>query len=144
MEIMVRASATFLFLLLLTRGMRRRTLGDMAPFEMVLLVVMGDMVQQGVTQEDMSLTGSFIGLSTFGFWASVCSWLSWRSRRLQRILDGDPVLLLRDGQPLEHALATERMPIEELEEAARGEGIDDLAKVKAAILETNGRISFLQ
>ncbi len=144
MEIMLRSTVTFLFLLLLTRGMRRRTLADLAPFEVILLVVMGDIVQQGVTQEDMSLTGSVIGVCTFGFWASVCSYLTWRFDRAKTMIEGDPILLLRDGEPIEHALATERMPIGELEEAARSEGIDDLAKVKAAILEPSGRISFLQ
>ena len=58
MEIVIRASIIFFFLLLLTRGMKKRTLADMAPFEMLLLVTLGDIVQQGVTQEDFSLTGA--------------------------------------------------------------------------------------
>jgi len=144
MEIVLRTSITFLFLLLLTRGLRRRTLGDMAPFEMILLVVLGDIVQQGVTQEDMSLTGSILAVSTFGFWITVLSYLTWRSERVARVVDGAPILIVRDGEPLEGALARERMPIAEVLEAARQEGIDDLAKVRAAVLEPSGRISFIQ
>jgi len=144
MEIALRATVTFVFLLLLTRGLRRRTLGDMAPFEMILLVVVGDIVQQGITQEDMSLTGSVIAVSTFGFWVTVLSYLTWRFTKVAEVVDGVPVLLVRDGQPIEPTLARERMPMSELLEAARQQGIDDLAKVKAAVLEPSGRISFIQ
>jgi uncharacterized membrane protein YcaP (DUF421 family) len=143
-EIVVRASFVFLFLLLLTRGMKRRTLADMAPFEMLLLVILGDIVQQGVTQEDMSLTGSVLAVSTFAFWITVLSWLTWRWRRVGRIVDGVPVVLVRDGKPVDAVLAVERMPLDELHEAARQEGIDDLAKVKVAVLEPSGRISFIK
>ncbi len=144
MEIVLRATVTFAFLLLLTRGLRRRTLGDMAPFEMILLVVVGDIVQQGITQEDMSLTGSVIAVSTFGFWVTVLSYLTWRFETVAKVVDGVPVLLVRDGEPIEANLAQERMPISELMEAARQQGIDDLAKVRAAVLEPSGRISFIQ
>ncbi|MFP5256909.1 MAG: DUF421 domain-containing protein [Acidimicrobiia bacterium] len=144
MEIVLRATATFVFLLLLTCGLRRRTLGDMAPFEMILLIVVGDIVQQGITQEDMSLTGSVIAVSTFGFWVTVLAYLTWRFRRVAEVVDGVPVLLLRDGEPIERTLAQERMPMSELLEAARQQGIDDLAQVKAAVLEPSGRISFLR
>ena len=144
MEIALRATITFACLLLLTRGLRRRTLADMAPFEMILLIVVGDIVQQGITQEDMSLTGSVIAVSTFGFWVTVLSYLTWRFERVAKVVDGVPVLLVRDGEPIEANLAQERMPISELMEAARQQGIDDLAKVRAAVLEPSGRISFIQ
>lgn len=144
MEIVLRATITFAFLLLLTRGLRRRTLADMAPFEMILLIVVGDIVQQGITQEDMSLTGSVIAVSTFGFWATAISYLTWRFHKVAEVVDGVPVLLVRDGEPLEGTLARERMPMSELMEAARQQGIDDLAKVRAAVLEPSGRISFIQ
>jgi uncharacterized membrane protein YcaP (DUF421 family) len=144
MEIVFRASIVFFFLLLITRGMKRRTLGDMAPFEMLLLVTLGDIVQQGVTQEDMSLTGSVLAVSAFAFWITVLSWLTWRSRRIARVVDGVPVILLQDGAPIDAVMAAERMPIDELHEAARQEGIDDLAKVRLAVLEPSGRISFIR
>lgn len=144
MELVLRASITFLFLLALTRGLRRRTLADMAPFEMILLVVVGDVVQQGVTQEDMSLTGAVLAVSTIAAWVSALSYLTWRFRRVADVVDGLPVLLLRDGEPIEAAMASERLPMAELLEAARQEGIGDLATVKAAVLEPSGRISFIQ
>ena len=144
MEIVIRASLIFFFLLVLTRGLKRRTLADMAPFEMLLLVTLGDIVQQGITQEDFSLTGAILAVSTFAFWITGLSWLTWRSRRLARIIDGVPVVIVQDGAPIDAVLTAERMPLEELHEAARQEGIDDLDQVRLAVLEPSGRISFIK
>ena len=144
MEIVVRASIIFFFLLLLTRGMKKRSLANMAPFEMLLLVTLGDIVQQGVTQEDMSLTGAVLAVSTFAFWITVLTWATWRWRRVGKLVDGVPMVIVRDGVPIDEVLATERLPLDELHEAARQEGIADLAEVRFAILEPSGRISFIK
>ena len=144
MEIVIRASVIFLFLLVLTRGLKRRTLADMAPFEMILLVTLGDIVQQGITQEDFSLTGAILAVSTFAFWITVLTWVTWRWRKVGRVIDGVPVVLLQDGEPVDAVMSAERMPLDELHEAARQEGIDDLAKVRLAVLEPSGRISFIK
>jgi uncharacterized membrane protein YcaP (DUF421 family) len=143
MEIVLRASITFAFLFVLTRGLRRRALADLAPFELILLVTVGDMVQQGITQEDYSLTGSVLAVSTFGFWVSVLSFLSWRSDRARRVIDGTPLVIVQDGQPIDRALALEHLPLAEVREAARQKGIADLASVRLAVLEPSGRISFI-
>jgi uncharacterized membrane protein YcaP (DUF421 family) len=143
-EIVVRASIIFFFLLVLTRGMKKRTLADMAPFEMLLLVTLGDIVQQGVTQEDFSLTGAVLAVSTLAFWISVLSWITWRWKRIGRVVDGVPVVIVQDGQTRDDVLAVERLPVDELHEAARQQGIDDLAKVRLAVLEPSGRISFIK
>ena len=144
MEIVIRTSVIFFFLLLLTRGMKKRTLADMAPFEMLLLVTLGDIVQQGVTQEDFSLTGAVLAVSTFAFWITVLSFVTWRWRPIGRIVDGVPVVIVQDGAPVDAVMAAERLPLDELHEAARQEGIDDLAKVRVAVLEPSGRISFIK
>lgn len=144
MEIVARATVIFFFLFLLTRGLKKRALADMAPFEMLLLVTVGDIVQQGITQEDFSLTGAVLAASTFGFWVSVLTYASWRSRRLAHVLEGVPLVIVQDGRPIEQALVVERMPLDEVLEAARQQGIDTLAKVKLAVLEPSGRISFIK
>ncbi len=144
MEIVARASIIFLFLLLVTRGMKRRTLADMAPFELLLLVTLGDIVQQGITQEDFSVTGAVLAVSTFAFWITVLSYLTWRSRRLAAIVDGVPLVIVQDGRPVERTMAIERLPLSELLEAARQEGIESLESVKLAVLEPSGRISFIR
>jgi uncharacterized membrane protein YcaP (DUF421 family) len=144
MEIVARASIIFFVLLLLTRGMRRRSLADMAPFEMILLVTLGDIVQQGITQEDYSVTGAILAVGTFSFWISALTWLSWRSRAARRVIDGVPIVLVHDGAVVDKALALEQMPLDEILEAARQNGIEDLAEVKLAVLETTGKISFIK
>lgn len=144
MEIVFRASVTFLLMFLITRGLSKRSLGDMSPFEMLLLVTLGDIVQQGVTQEDYSLTGSALALSTFAFWITVLTWITWKSDRGRRILEGVPIVLVRDGEPVDKALAVERMPLDEVLEAARQEGVEDIADIKVAVLEVNGRISIIK
>ena len=144
MEIVARASITFLVLFLLTRGLSKRSLGDLSPFEMLLLVTLGDIVQQGITQEDMSLTGSALAVCTFAFWISVLTWVTWRSDRGRRIIEGVPIVLVRDGKPIDAALAVEKMPLDEVLEAARQNGVDDLADIRCAVLEVNGRISIIK
>ena len=144
MEIVVRATVIFGVMLLVTRGTKRRTLADMAPFELLLLVTMGDIIQQAVTQEDYSITGAVLAVSTFAFWITLLSYLTWRSRRFAQIIDGVPIVIVADGEPVEQALTVERLPLDEVLEAARQEGIDDLGTVKLAVLEPSGRISFIR
>lgn len=143
MEIVLRATVTFAVLLAITRGLPRRTLADMAPFEMLLLVTLGDIVQQGITQEDYSVTGSILAVSTFAAWALVLSYATWRWRRVAKLVDGEPLVIVRDGAPIRDALRVERLPVDEVMEAARQQGIADLSSVRLAVLEPNGRISFL-
>lgn len=144
MEIIIRASVVFVFLLLLTRGMKRRALADMAPFELLLLVMLGDIVQQGITQEDYSLTGAILAASTISFWVSMLTYLSWRSRRLGRIIDGTPTVIVVDGKPVDATLKLERLPIDEVLEAARQAGISTLQEVRLGVLEPSGKISFIR
>jgi uncharacterized membrane protein YcaP (DUF421 family) len=143
-EIVFRASVMFGFVFLLTRGMKKRTLGDLAPFELLFLVVLGDLVQTGVTQEDYSLTGSILAISTFGGWVSLLTWISWRSNRARRLIEGVPLVLVNDGEPVEAALQLEQMPLDEVLEAARQAGLDSLQDVRLAVLEPSGRISIIK
>ncbi|WP_116997445.1 DUF421 domain-containing protein [Desertimonas flava] len=143
MEIVARATVVFVLLFLLTRGSKRRTLADFAPFELLLLVVIGDIVQQGVTQEDMSLTGAVLATSTFAFWVTVLSFVTWRWPRAGRVVEGAPLVIIQDGVPIVHVLKAERLPLDEVYEAARQNGIVSLDDVRLGILEPTGRISFI-
>jgi len=143
MEVILRASVIFVLLFFLTRGLRRRTLADMAPFELLLLVILGDIIQQGVTQEDYSVTGAALAASTFAFWITVLTYATWRWRRVATVVDGTPVVIIKDGAPLERTLASERLPLSEVMEAARQHGLDSLTTVRYGVLESTGRISFI-
>ena len=144
MEIVARASVAFFFVFLLLRGMKRKTLSDLSPLELILLVVLGDLVQTGVTQEDYTVSGIVLSVSTFAFWVTVMNWLTWRSDRARRVIEGVPLVVVDDGQPVLTTLAIEQIPLAELHEAARQEGIDDLRQVRLGVLEVSGRISFIR
>jgi uncharacterized membrane protein YcaP (DUF421 family) len=143
-EIVFRASVVFALMFLLTRGLRKRALTELSPFEMILLVSMGDIIQQGVTQEDMSLTGATLATGTFAFWIAALTWLSYRSDGARRVIEGVPLVLVRDGEPVEAALKLEQMPLDEVLEAARQQGVSDLAEIRYAVLEVSGKISIIK
>lgn len=144
MEIVARATFLYFFLLVLMRLLKKRALADMAPFEMLLLVSIGDVIQQGITQEDYSLTGAVLAVSTFAFWVTVFSYVTWRSKAAARVIEGVPLVLVRNGVVIEAATRVERLPLEEIMEAARQSGIERLEQIRYAILEPNGRISFIK
>jgi uncharacterized membrane protein YcaP (DUF421 family) len=143
-EIVVRASIIFFGVFLLTRGLRKRSFGELSPFEMILLVSMGDIIQQGITQEDYSITGAVLAVGTFGFWLVVLTRLSWQSDRARKLIEGVPLVLVRDGEPVDAALKLEQMPLEEVLEAARQQGVADLADIRYAVLEVSGKISIIK
>src|SRR3546814_13448193 len=110
----------------------------MAPFEMILLVVVGDIVQQGVTQEDFSLTGAVLAASTIAFWVTVLSYASWRWAPEGRAIDGVPLVIVQDGRPVTEAPRVARLPLDEVLEAARQNGITPLDAVRMAGLQPSG------
>ena len=144
MEIIVRATAIYFFLWLVARGVGKRELAELSAFELILLVTMGDLIQQGVTQEDQSVTGAFLAVGVLAFWIVVFSYLSFRFRPLRRGLEGTPSLVVRDGRPLDDVLRMERVTLDELKEEARNQGIGDLDDVEIGVLEPDGRFSFLK
>jgi uncharacterized membrane protein YcaP (DUF421 family) len=144
MEIIVRATCLYGFLWLVARGIGKRELSEMTAFELILLVTMGDLIQQGVTQEDFSVTGAFLSVGTFAFWILVFGYVSWKLPRTRPAIEGAPVVVVLDGRAVDKVLELERLTLPEVCEAARNQGIDDLAKVKIGILETDGKFSFIR
>ena len=144
MDIVIRAAVIFVFVYLLTRLVGRRELNSLEPFDLILLVVLGDLVQQGVTQNDESLTGALLAISTIGLLTVALSYLAFKFKRLRPVLNGEPIVLVEDGEVIESNLRRQRLTQEEIGAEARLEGISSLQEVRWAILETNGRISFVK
>lgn len=144
MDIVLRAAVLFAFLFVLMRAIGRRELSSLEPFDLILLIVLGDAVQQGLTQDDYSLTGAMLAVGTIATLQVFTSYLNFKFPRLRPILDGDPLVIVQDGKPLEKNLNRERMTIEDLTEAARKEGIASLDEVRWAVMETNGQVSFIR
>jgi uncharacterized membrane protein YcaP (DUF421 family) len=143
-DIVIRAVVAFLLVFLITRIVGRRELGTLEPFDLILLVVLGDLIQQGVTQSDYSVTGMALAVGAITLMTVLVSFLSYRFRRLRPLLDGDPIVLVQDGKVLERNMRRERLTTAEVQMEARIQQIDSLDKVAWAILEQNGQISFLK
>jgi len=142
-EILLRTFVVYLTVLVLLRVAGKRELGQMTPFDLVVILVIANAVQNAMTGGDNSLTGGILAAGTLtvvniavGRWGS-------RVPFFRRLVASEPRLLLRDGKPIKEALDEERIDVEELEMAAREHGIADLAGVTAAVLEEDGSISII-
>ena len=144
MDIVIRAAVAFAFIFFLTRVIGRRELNTLEPFDLILLVMLGDLVQQGVTQNDFSVTGLLLAAGTVAVLTVLVSFLSYRFRVLRPMLDGEPIILVEDGKAISQNLRRERLTLEEIAAEARGQQIASLDQIKWAVLETNGKISFIE
>ena len=144
MDVVLRSIVVFLFIWALMRIVGRRELSSMEPFDLIIIIVIGDLVQQAATQQDMSVTGAILSAGTIGLMTVLFSWFSWRFPRTRPVLDGKPIVIVEDGKPLMDNMRRERVTIEELAAQARLNGIESLGAVKWAVLETGGQVSFIK
>ena len=144
MDIVFRAVFIFFVLYLLMRIIGRRELSSLEPFDLILLVVLGDAVQQGLTQDDYSLTGALLAIGTIGMLQLGVSYANFRFPRLRPLLDGEPIVVVRDGKPIERNLRRERVTLDDLTSAMRQQNIAHIDEVQWAVMETSGAISFIK
>lgn len=144
MDIVLRTAAVFAFLLVLTRVIGRRELSSLEPFDLILLIVLGDAVQQGLTQDDYSLTGAFLVIGTFAILQVFVSWIGYRFPSARPVLEGEPIIIIQDGELIERNLKRERLTRQEIAEEARNQQIAHISEVRWGVLETNGKISFIK
>jgi uncharacterized membrane protein YcaP (DUF421 family) len=143
MDLVFRATVVFFFIFLITRIAGRRELSSLEPFDVILLVVLGDLVQQGITQSDESVTGTLIVISTITLLSISVSWISFRSGKVRLVTEGEPIILVQDGHVIERNLRRERLTRGDLEEELRGQQILSVDDVRWAILEKEGTISVI-
>ena len=143
MDLAIRAVVLFTFVYLLTRIIGRRELSSLEPFDLILLIVIGDAIQQGLTQDDYSVTGAVIVVGTFAVLQVFVSFLSYRFSFLRTVLDGDPIVIVQDGKPIERNLKRERLTLEEIMVEARQQQIASLDQIAWGVLETTGKISII-
>jgi uncharacterized membrane protein YcaP (DUF421 family) len=144
MDIVIRAIVVFAFLYILMRVIGRRELSTLEPFDLILLVVLGDAVQQGLTQDDYSLTGAFLAIGTIAILQVGLSYTNLRFPRMRPLLSGEPIVVVQDGKPVERNLRRERVTIDDLMSAARRQNIATLDDVAWAVMETSGEITFIK
>jgi uncharacterized membrane protein YcaP (DUF421 family) len=144
MDIVVRAAVAYLFILFLMRIVGRRELSSMEPSDVILLVVIGDLVQNGVTQSDYSVTGIVLAAGTIGTLATLTAYGTFKWPRVRNVVEGEPVILVEDGKLIERNMKNERLTVDEVMEQARlQQGVESLGDVKWAVLETSGSISIV-
>ena len=117
---------------------------SLQPFDLILLIILGEAVQQGLTQDDYSLTGAGLAIGTIAVLQVFVSWLGYRFPSTRPLLEGAPIIIVQDGEVIERNLRRERLSVDEIAEQARIQGIAHLADVRWAVLETNGQISFIE
>lgn len=145
MDLAIRAVVLYFFIYLLTRAVGRRELSSLGPIDIILLVVIGDAMQQGLTQDDYSVTGAFIVVTVIAVLQVSMSYLSFRFRPLRRVLQGEPIVIIQDGKPIERNLRRERLAIDDVMEEARASAqISSLDQIHFAIIENSGAISFIE
>lgn len=144
MDIVLRAIVLYAFVVFVMRVIGRRELSSMTPFDLVLLIVLGDAIQQGLTQDDYSVTGAMLAIATIAALQVLTSYLSYKSRRARKVFEGEPIVLVERGELVERNLKRERMTPDEVAEEMRQQQVGSLDEVEWGILEANGTISFIK
>ena len=144
MDLVIRAAIAYIAVFAFTRLLGRRELSQMQPFDLILLVVIGDLIQQGVTQNDLSVTGLLLVVATVGLLQVAASYLSFRFKRLRPLLEGEPVVIIQDGTFIDRNLKRERLTVDDVSEEMRLQSISSLDEVRWAVLETSGKMSFIK
>jgi uncharacterized membrane protein YcaP (DUF421 family) len=144
MDIVLRGIVVFFALFLLMRVIGKRELSKLEPFDLILLIILGDAVQQGLTQDDYSLTGALLAIGTIAVLQVAFSYLNFHFPRLRPLLNGEPVIVVQDGKAIERNLKRERLTLDDVAESARLQGIGSLEDVAWGVLETSGTISFIK
>ncbi|WP_114905982.1 DUF421 domain-containing protein [Ornithinimicrobium murale] len=142
MDIVIRAAIIFVILWFITRLSGRSTLGELSSFELILFITMGDMVAEGVVPQDYSATAGILAVGTMALLTISISWVNSRWRRPSTITHGVPVVVVHEGEVLHDVLHRERLGLDDLLAAARGQGIELVSNIRLAVLETNGQLSF--
>ena len=137
----LRGVVIYVLVTVLMRLSGKRAVGQFTPFDLILLILIGNAVQNGINGGDNSLTGAAIMATTLIALNYAVAFVTSRSRRAERLVEGEPVVLARDGKVFDHVLRRELVSQSDFREALRMNSIEDVAEVELALLETNGHIS---
>lgn len=143
-ELVVRSIVVFVVLLMLLRLTGKRQVGQLAPNDLVLLLILANAVQNSMNAGDNSLMGGLISAVTLIVLNFITTKLVLNSKKIESLVEGRPQILIKDGRLFQEALSDAGITQEELNGAMRQHGCIDVAEVQLAILETNGSISLLQ
>jgi uncharacterized membrane protein YcaP (DUF421 family) len=140
----LRAVVVYAFLLVLLRITGKRQVGQLAPFDLVLLLVLSNAVQNAMNAGDNSVTGGLILASTLVGMNWLVGWATYRSKKLEEFIEGRPVILIHDGKINQKAMKCVQMTHHELKSALRAEGCAGEEDVLIAVLENNGHVTVVR
>ena len=140
-EFVVRATLVYVLLMVLLRLTGKRQVGQLAPFDLVLLLVLSNAVQNGMNGGDNSVTGAFILATTLVGLNYFVGYLTFRSKHLEHLVEGRPIILIHGGHIDRSAMRKAQMTMHELESALRSEGCCGPEEVRFALLENNGHVT---
>ncbi len=142
-ELIVRAAVVYAFLIVLLRITGKRQVGQLAPFDLVLLLVLSNAVQNSMNAGDNSLIGGLISAAALVGVNFLVGLATYRSKRLEAIIEGRPQLLIHNGKLFEDVMAKAFLTHHELNSALRQAGCACVEDVHSAVLENNGSISVI-
>src|SRR3954467_6884005 len=140
-EFALRALIVYVFLLVILRVTGKRQIGQLAPFDLVLLLVLSNAVQNSMNGGDNSITGGMILAATRVALNGVIGWMTFHSKPLERLIEGRPVILVHNGHVNRRAMRLTQMTMHELESALRCAGCCGPEEVRYAVLENNGEVA---
>jgi uncharacterized membrane protein YcaP (DUF421 family) len=140
-ELILRAVIVYFFLFAILRFGGKKHVGEMAPFDLVVLLILSETVNGALIGEEKSLIGGLVSAATLLAIVQVVNYVSWRSKKVERLFEGTPKVLVRHGHVIEEVMAQEKVTHSELIEALRREGCTSLASVRFAVLENDGTIT---
>ena len=140
----LRACVVYVLVMVLVRLSGKRAVGQFTPFDLVMLILIGNAVQNGINGGDNSLTGAAIMATTLIALNYGVAFVTSRSRRVEKFVEGEPVVLARNGKLFEGVLRRELISRQDFREALRMNGVEDVSEVELALLETNGSISVVK
>lgn len=144
MESVLRGAAVYIFLLIIFRITGKRSLDQVTTFDFVLLLIISETTQQALLGEDFSITNAFLLIMTLFVLDQVLSWLKGKSRMMQRLAEGLPVVLLENGEPFHERMRQSQVDEQDILEAARElQGLERLDQIKYAVLERHGGITII-
>jgi uncharacterized membrane protein YcaP (DUF421 family) len=144
MESVLRAAAIYFFLMVLFRITGRRSLAQMTPFDLVLLLIVAEATQQGLLGNDFSVTNAFVVILTLIGIDVLLTFLTHRSRLIDRWVNDVPLVLIEDGRVIDDRLKKARVSMEDiLEQARMTQGIERVEQIKYAVLERSGGVSII-
>jgi len=144
LELVIRGSAVYGFLFVLFRVVLRRDVGAIGVADVLLVVLIADAAQNAMAGEYRSITDGLVLVSTIIGWNVLIDWLAFRFRRVRRILEPSPLVLVRDGRIVHRNLRREFMSVDDLLGKLREHGVDDVRHVRAAQLESDGEMSVIR